>query len=146
MTHNPTVWEERVVVPARPAKDQCAEAATELEGTIRTIEAWGVRLPKASRSEQALAVLRDIARTGLFAPHQRGDSLGIRGLEFALDFGAIARTLPPSRVADLRKDLQDANRGPLDPPDSERGALQLQSQLTVRAAIELMGVTVDHPR
>lgn len=113
---------------------------------MRLLETWGVRVQEHGRQAQALSTLLQIADDGLFAPYQRGDALGMRALELALDLRVIAETLPLSRIADLRKDIEACLNGPLDPSEDERKPLQLQTQLCVRAAIEKVGVETDQPR
>src|SRR5690349_4302697 len=91
--HHPKV--ERIVVPKRPIVEFAAEAASELEDTIKRLEQWiGKPFPAGSRPYQALEVLRDMAATGRFTPQHRADESGLRALQLALDLRAIADALP----------------------------------------------------
>jgi hypothetical protein len=143
---NPELDAERVVIPPRPTKAFAAEAANDLSASIALIRRWGVEISESSRPSEALRILRDVAETGNFAPSQRGDDLGIRALQLALDLKAIADTLPRERITDFRRDLIGCVAGKLHPPESDLGPLQLQSQLVIRAAIAKMGEEPEQPR
>lgn len=135
----PEVRDDRVEIPSRPARDVAAESRDDLDEAIHAIEAWGVSVPPDSRLREARAVLADAADTGRISPAQRGDALGHRALQLALDFADVARTLPAGRVADFRKDLTAAVSGPLDMEVDVNSPAQFQSQLMVRAALVKMG-------
>jgi hypothetical protein len=90
-------------------------------------------------------VLEQAAETGVLIPLHRGDDLGLRALELAFDYTAIADTLPPKVVASVRKELQQSLAGPLAPPETAQGPLQLQSQFIVRAALARAGEVPIHP-
>lgn len=132
-------------IPPRPIRQIAAEAAADVEVSIQRLTDWGVKVDRNSRLHQALTVLRHAIATGALVPKHRGDQLGLRALEIAFDYGAIARTLPKIRIAALRREIGDSLKGPIDPPENARGPLQLQSQGIARAAFVLAGLSPTHP-
>jgi hypothetical protein len=134
------VQESKVEVPVRPVREMATEAARDLKLTIERLTKWGVVVSPASRARAALAVLGDVAATGLFTPEQRGDDSGIRALQLAMDLRPITDSLPSDLDVDLRRDLRKCLAGKLafDPDTLEPS--QFQSQLIVRAAFSKMGV------
>jgi hypothetical protein len=138
-----TIRDERVQIPARPARQWAEEARSDLSRSLAAISKWGVPIPRPSRASGAIEILEDIVKTGRITPEQRGDDLGFRSLQLALDLSAIANTLPLARIADFRKDLTGALSGQLASDDLR--PLQLQSQLIVRAAYALMGERPTQP-
>jgi len=90
--------------------------------------------------------LQQAVDTGQLVPTHRGDDLGLRSLELAFDYGAIAASLPSTRIAEVRRDLEQSILGPISPHETSRGPLQLQSQFVVRAALVRAGVLPVHPR
>src|SRR5690348_10913752 len=136
--------QSREIAP-RPVTDIAPEAVADIDHAIDKIVKWGVKRPPNDRLSQARQILIHAAQTGEIVPAQRGDDLGLRSLELAFDYGAIADTLPPKRVADVRKDLEKSLEGDLSPSDELMGPLQLQAQLVVRAAFVRAGLSPDHP-
>ena len=124
-------------IPVRPVRDVAREARTDLGDSIDALKAWGVKIEEDSRLHQALSILEHAETTGVLAPLHRGDQLGLRALELAFDYSAIARTLPDEKIAAVRRELEQSTQGPLEPTDGGRGAVQLQSQFIVRAALVL---------
>jgi len=122
-----------------------AEAVRDVDTAIDLLRSWNVSVPEDSRLHQARAILADGAACGRLVPTHRGDDLGLRALELAFDYAAIADTLPTQPVAALRRELTSSLLGPLDPPEEVRGPLQLQSQFVVRAAFVLAGMSPCHP-
>lgn len=129
-------------IPPRPVSEIATEALADLDKVIARLAEFGVHFPEHSRLEQARLILADARDSGKLAPVQRGDTLGLRALETVLDFRDIASTLPPDKDASLRKDLELALGGTLEPTEAARGPLQLQSQLAVRAAFVRGGATL----
>lgn len=121
-------------IPPRPVREIAAEMALDVESTLGALEKFGVAVPATSRLHEALEILRAAEKDGKLAPIQRGDTLGLRAIELALDFRDIAAVLPDKRSAVLRRDLDRAVQGQLEPPENARGPLQSQSQLVVRTA------------
>jgi hypothetical protein len=134
-----------VEIPPRPVCVIAAEAVAEIDRSLSTLRAWGVRIPENSRLDRARQILQIAAETGVLVPMHRGDDLGLRSLELAFDYAAIADTLPPVPVAALRRELRDSLIGEIEPPEAARGPLQLQSQAIVRAAFVRGGVNPTHP-
>jgi len=132
-------------IPPRPLRDIAREAVADIDQCIRALGDWGVGVGQDSRLHKARAVLQHAADTGVLVPKHRGDHLGLRALELAFDYSAIADTLPPKAVAALRRDLRDSLIGDIEPPETARGPLQLQSQAIARAAFVRAGVTPFHP-
>jgi hypothetical protein len=139
------VTESTRVLAPRPIKQIAAEAVSDIDRALALLEAWGVRVPQQSRLHKARQVLREAAVTGMLVPTHRGDVLGLRSLELALDFVAIAETLPAVPIAAMRRELRDCLVGEIDPPEALRGPLQLQSQAVVRAAFVHAGLSPIHP-
>lgn len=137
---------ESSAIPPRPVEEIAAEALQDLKTASGKLTEWGVKIPAESRLFKASAILERAAKTGELAPAQRGDDLGLRSLEFAFDYAAIADTLPPKRIAVVRHELERSLIGELDPPSEARGPLQLQSQFVVRAAFVRAGLNPDHPK
>lgn len=102
-------------IPPRPIRQIAAEAAADIEVSIQRLMQSGVRVAGDSRLHQALTVLRHAVATGALAPEHRGDQLGLRSLEIAFDYGAIARTLPEKRVAVVRREIGDSLKGEMQP-------------------------------
>lgn len=142
---NDSFREDRVAIPSRPSQDVAAEAASDLGVAIEAIERWGVTVPPDSRLRQAWSLLTDVSHTGRISPEQRGDTLGHRALQVAMDFADIARTLPTGRHADYRKDLTRAIAGPLYDMAEPGSAAQFQSQLMVRTAFVKAGADTTLP-
>ena len=136
--------QSREIAP-RPVTDIAPETVADIDQATKKIVEWGVKLPANNRLSQARKVLSHAANTGEIVPAQRGDDLGLRSLELAFDYGAIADTLPANRVADVRKDLEKSLEGDLSPPEALMGPLQLQAQLVVRAALVRAGLSPEHP-
>jgi hypothetical protein len=136
---------ESETVAPRPVEDIAREAVADLDQAAATLATWGVKLPAGGRLPQARDILDHAAETGELVPKDRGDDLGLRALEFALDYAAIADTLPPTRVAAVRRDLETSLGGALAPPDELMGPVQMQSQFVVRAALVRAGLSPDHP-
>lgn len=134
-------WE----IPPRPIGAIASEAATSVDSCIRRLADWGLTLPENSRLHQAREILAHAVATGALVPKHRGDDLGLRALELALDYRAIAETLPTKDIANVKRELRDSLLGPLDPPSKRRGPIQLQSQAVVRAALVLAGHLPRHP-
>lgn len=133
-------------VPPRPVRKIAAEAIADIDVAIEAFTSYGVKVKGDSRLHQARAILQHAAATGVLVPQHRGDSLGIRSLELAFDYGAIAATLPDTRIAAVRNELQQSLTGPIEPPEAALGPLQLQSQFVVRAAYVRGGVVPNHPK
>lgn len=134
-------------IPIRPLCDIAREAVLDIDHSLEALRTFGVRVPADSRLHQARDVLAEAIGTGSLIPSHRGDELGLRALEIAFDFAAIADALPPSDgpVAAMRRELTTSLTGPIDPPDEAKGPLQLQSQLIVRSALQLGGGAPYHP-
>lgn len=134
-------------VPVRPLRDVAREALVDIDQALKALQSFGVRIPVGSRLHQARDILSEAINTGSLIPSHRGDHLGLRALEVAFDFAAIADSLPPSDgpVASMRRELATALTGPIDPPDEGKGPLQLQSQLIVRSAFREGGGDPYHP-
>ena len=135
----------KVEIPPRPVHVIAGEVISDIDRSLGALRDWGVRVPSDSRLDKARAVLQRAADTGVLVPKHRGDDLGLRSLELAFDYAAIADTLPPVRVASLSRELRDSLRGDIEPPEAARGPLQLQSQAIVRAAFVRGGVRPMHP-
>jgi len=135
----------KLEIPVRPLRVIAAEVVADIDHSLGVLREWGVRVPDDSRLDKARRVLVHAAETGVLVPKHRGDFLGLRSLEMAFDYAAIADTLPPRRVAALRRELRDSLSGEIDPPEAARGPLQLQSQCIVRAAFVRGGVWPTHP-
>ena len=133
------------MIPPRPIRVIAAAAVGDVDDALQLLKNWGVKIPTDSRLHQARAILEQGARVGVLAPSHRGDSLGLRSLEIALDYSAIARTLPTEPLAAMRRELRDSLTGPIDPPEGELGPLQLQSQAVLRAAFVFAGESPIHP-
>ena len=134
-----------VKVPARPIEVIAAEALADVDYSIQRLTDWGVVITPRSRLHQAREILEHAVTTRELVPIHRGDDLGLRALELAFDYGAIAETLPDSVIASMRRELRDSLLGPLNPPDHDRGPLQLQSQAVMRAAFVRAGEMPRHP-
>jgi hypothetical protein len=132
-------------IPPRPIRQIAAEAAADVEVSIQRLTQWGVKVDRDSRLHKALTVLRHAIATGALAPQHRGDQLGLRSLEIAFDYGAIARTLPEKSVAAIRREIGDSLKGEIEPPENARGPVQLQSQGIARAAFVMAGLAPTHP-
>jgi hypothetical protein len=134
-----------VEIAPRPIRALACEAIEDIDGAISILRAYGVKVPESSRLHQAKDVLMEAVNTGALVPAHRGDSLGLRALETSLDFSAIAATLPPTRVADVRRELSAAVEGGLELAAENQTALQYQSQYVVRAALVRAGLQPMHP-
>jgi len=137
--------ESLTVVPPRPLQDISAEGVDRIDQSLRLLRGWGVRVPQDSRLHKARAVLLHAVESGSLVPIHRGDALGLRSLEIALDYDSITQTLPEVPLATMRRDLRDSLVGDIDPPEAKRGAAQLQSQAVVRAAFVRAGLSPFHP-
>ena len=136
---------EVLEVPPRPARDIAGEAVADVDFAISRLTHWNVRVPTDSRLHQAREILAEAAESGTLIPRHRGDDQGLRALELAFDYAAIADTLPQKTIAALRRELESSLAGPLDPPDAARGPQQLQAQFVVRAAFVRAGLSPSHP-
>jgi len=136
---------ETVRAPLRPGTEVAAEAAADLERAIASFERWGAKVPSDSRLRDAVEVLRDAESSGGRAAIVLTSQAGVRALQIALDHQAIAKSLPPELVADLRKDLETCFAGRLGDPASTESvtAERMQTQLVVRAAFIASGCTVQ---
>lgn len=134
-----------VEVPARPIEVIAADALADVDESIRRLTQWGVAIEPSSRLHQARAILEHAIKTRELVPKHRGDDLGLRALELAFDYGAIAETLPKAVVATMKRELRDSLLGPINPSATERGSLQLQSQCVMRAAFVRAGEIPRHP-
>lgn len=132
-------------IPPRPIRDIAREAVADIDQSLQALRDWGVPVRDDSRLHKARVVLKHAAGAGILVPKHRGDRLGLRSLELALDYAAIADTLPAARVTTLRRDLRDSLVGGIEPPETARGPLQLQSQAVARAAFVRAGVDPLHP-
>lgn len=131
-------------IPPRPIKTVAAEAVDDVDYSLERLTKWGVEILPSSRLHQAREILAHAVETGALVPKHRGDDLGLRAMELAFDYAAIAETLPASVVANMKRDLRDSLRGPINPPETERGPLQLQSQAVLRAALVRAGEEPRH--
>jgi hypothetical protein len=132
-------------VPARPIEVIAAEALADVNHSIRRLTEWGVGIEPSSRLHQAREILEHAIKTRELVPKHRGDDLGLRALELAFDYGAIAETLPKAVIANMKRELRDSLLGPINPPANRRGSLQLQSQAVMRAAFVRAGEMPRHP-
>ncbi|MFN2399427.1 MAG: hypothetical protein ABR543_12435 [Gemmatimonadaceae bacterium] len=135
----------RIEIPARPVREIAREALDDIDSSLERLIAWDVDVPPSSRLHQARDILAAAADTGVLVPKHRGDLLGLRALELSFDYGAIADALPKQRVAALGREIRDSLNGALDPPETARGPLQLQSQAVVCAAFVRGGLSPIHP-
>lgn len=133
-------------IPPRPIGPIAAQAVQDIDHALDELKRYGVKAKDGSRLHQARRILDEAARNRVLVPAHRGDTLGLRALELAFDFAAIAGSLPSERIADVRRELEASLVGPLQPPEEDRGALQLQSQFVVRAAFVRSGTAPSHPR
>jgi hypothetical protein len=136
---------EQLEVPPRPVREIAGEAVADINYAIQRLTQWSVRVPADSRLHQARGILAEAAETGTLIPRHRGDDLGLRALELAFDYAAIADTLPQATIASIRRELESSLVGPLDPPEAARGPQQLQAQFVVRAAFVRAGLSPSHP-
>lgn len=134
----------REIAP-RPIDTIAAEAVAAVDFSIQRFAEWGIRLPSDSRLHQAREILAHAVATRELVPKHRGDDLGLRALELAFDYKAIAASLPPTVIASMKPDLRDSLRGPLNPSPKKRNSVQLQSQALVRAALVLAGQQPRYP-
>jgi hypothetical protein len=137
--------ESKVTVPVRPVRDVAREAAEDLRTTSHRLQKWGVRIPAAGRVDRALTVLDDIARSGRITPEQRGNHEGFQSLQFGMDLRAIAISLPPGKIKELRADIEKCITGALISDPNNLEAAQFQSQLIVRSAFWQMGADPQVP-
>ena len=93
-------------IPTRPQREIVAATLANLVDARNRLEAYGIQFPEVSRLDQALHILSTAQTTGALVPAHRGDDLGLRALEFAFDYSAIAATLPAARVARVRQELE----------------------------------------
>jgi len=136
---------ETRIVPRRPAAALAAEALADARHARQVIVDWGVRIPADSRLDQAITVLEQIQRIGTLAADPTGQGLAVSALQTALDYRDIAASLPPHRVASVRKGVEGSLGGTLDPNAANRGPLQLQTQHLVAAAFHRGGADVEYP-
>lgn len=134
-----------LTIAPRPLRQVATEAVADIDASLERLSAWHVKVPTDSRLHKAREVLATAAATGVLVPAHRGDTLGLRALEIALDYSAIADTLPDIPLAAFRRELRDSLIGELEFGDETRGPLQLQSQALVRAAFVRAGVVPSHP-
>ena len=140
------VREEQTTIPHRPVADVARQAFDEISLAIQRFAIAGVTVPNDSRLHQAKEVLATAVDSGGLVPEHRGDDLGLRALEIAFDYSAIASTLPKIRNAAFWRDLRDSCRGTLSlADDAARGPSQLQAQAIVRAAFVLAGLSPQLP-
>lgn len=121
-------------IPIRPIRAIAKEAVADIDVSLARMAAFGVSVSMSSRLHTARTILDKASQSGMLAPIHRGDTLGLRALETALDFHDIANSLPSSKDSAVRKAIEQAMAGELDPSETLRGPLQLQSQLVIRAA------------
>jgi hypothetical protein len=138
-------WSKSTEIAPRPIREIAAEALGDLIESEKRLIAWGVKIPALSRLHAARDVLSAAVETGVLVPAHRRDDLGLRALELSFDYSAIAESLPVETHATMRRELRDSLTGALDPPESSRGPLQLQSQELVRAAFVRGGLRPAHP-
>jgi len=105
---------------------------------------YGVKFPSNSRVDQALDILSHARKTGALIPVHRGDADGLRALELAFDYSAIAATLPADAIASVRRELAISLRGPLDGQALNGQPAQYQSQYVARAALVRAGLSPQH--
>lgn len=138
-------FSSELAVAPRPVALIAAEEVERINATLSRFAESGVRVPEDSRLHQARAVLESVASGAGIAPAQRGDDLGLRALEAALDYHTIARSVSASTPATARRELRDSLVGPLSPPSGQFGPLQLQSQAVAFGAFALAGCDPRHP-
>jgi hypothetical protein len=105
---------------------------------------WGVGVPDGDRISQAVALLREAARTGHIQPADDGVAPVLRAAWVAADFIDIAAFLPQDRVKAVRQELTVASTGELWPPQGLRRALQFQSQHWIAAILLHAGLNVEY--
>jgi hypothetical protein len=111
---------ERSKVEPRPVEDIASEAIADIDASLEKLQEWGVTTPKKGRLSKAKAVLERAAKTGEIVPPQRGDDLGLRALEIAFDYAAIADTLPQKKTSLIRSELElSLAGGPQTPREGE---------------------------
>ena len=134
-----------LTVAPRPIRDVAREALASIEASIGRLEAWGARVSTESRLNQAAAVLKHGAESGVLVPRHRNDRLGLRALELSFDYRDIASTLPSRRIASIRHEIEQSLQGELEPREGALKPWQLQSQFMVRAALVRAGLQPVHP-
>lgn len=108
--------------------------------------AWGVEVPANDRISQAVALLRDAARTGQILPANDGVAPVLRAAWVAADFADIAAFLPREKVKAVRQELGIACAGDLWPAPGSRQPLQFQSQHWIAAIMLHAGLNVQYAR
>jgi hypothetical protein len=134
---------EEIVAP-RPIAERAREAVRQIDNSLRRLTEWNVKVPANSRLHKARLILEHAVGTGLLTPAQRGDMLGLRSLELALDYDHISQTLPEVAISAMRRELRDSLTGDIAPVQ-KLTVLQLQSQAVVRAAFVRAGLNPRHP-
>lgn len=135
--------DELLILP-RPINEIASEALAGVDEAIGRLSRAGIEIDEDSRLHQAREILSDVSRTGLITPKQRGDDLGLRALEVALDYGDIAGVVTTAWPVSARRELRDSLRGDLTPTASGLRASQLQSQAIAFTAYQLAGCSPRH--
>lgn len=134
---------ELLILP-RPINEISVEALEGIDKAIDRFAAAGIEIPPDSRIHQARQILDDVSRTGLITPKQRGDDLGLRALEVALDYGDIGNVVATRWPASARRELRASLCGDITPTVSGLRASQLQSQAIAFTAFHLAGCAPRH--
>lgn len=145
MSHQSRRSSRTTVIQPRPIHEVVREAVVLIDKAMRVLTAWGVAIPNDSRLHKAQKILEHAMQTNILVPSHRGDLLGLRALELAFDYAAIADTLPSTPLAAMRRELRNSLIGDIEPPEQSRGPLQLQSQGLMRAAFVSAGLSPLHP-
>ena len=138
-------FSSELVVAPRPVAIIATENIARIDRALIKLMECGVRVEAHSRLHQARDVLVAAAQGLGITPLQRGDDLGLRALETALDYHTIASATRPQMPASVRRELRDSLRGSLSPPPNAFSALQLQSQAVGFAVFALAGCEPHHP-
>ncbi|HYV97575.1 MAG TPA: hypothetical protein VE967_08990 [Gemmatimonadaceae bacterium] len=138
-------FSSELVAAPRPISAIAGENLDRIDAALARLTACGVRIESDSRLHQAREIVAESARGAGITPTQRGDDLGLRALETALDYHTIASAAQPSFPASVRRELRDSLRGGLKPPDGALSPLQLQSQAVAFAAFALAGCSPRYP-
>src|ERR1035437_7805292 len=120
-------FSSQVVIAPRPLAVIAAEEIARIDAALEKRAQCGVKYTSDSRLHQARAILAHAAQSRRITPAQRGDDLGLRALETALDYHTIALSLESQMPASVRRELRNSLCGPLSPPENQLSQLQLQS-------------------
>ena len=126
-------------------REFAAEALADLEIAGAKLATAKVECPRGGRMDQALEILHAMVKPGNPMRIHRGDDLGLRAVEFALDYSAIADSLPSPLTLTDRRELRDSLTGGLVPPPERLHSLQLQSQAIVFSAFSRGGLEPTRP-